>query len=187
MIPLRCFLVVSGLPGSGKSTLAQGLSVALDLPLLDKDDILGRLFESSGVGDIDWRRALSRKSDQILQAEALASRGAVLVSHWHLPGMPMDSGTPTSWLRELSDKVVHVHCRCDVALAVERFVQRKRHLGHLDGDKSPAEIRASIEQVAGFGQLGMQPSVDVDTSQPVRVNVVVSEVLEALRSWRSSE
>jgi hypothetical protein len=103
----RCFVVVSGLPGSGKSTLARTLAAALGLPLLDKDDILERLFESKGVGDVDWRRTLSRESDRILETEALASRGAVLVSHWQLPGMPRDPGTPTHWLEDRSAKVVH--------------------------------------------------------------------------------
>jgi len=49
---------------------------------LDKDAILERLFDASGLGDIEWRRALSRKSDLIFQMEAAALRGAVLVSHW---------------------------------------------------------------------------------------------------------
>jgi shikimate kinase len=91
----RRFIVLSGLPGSGKSTLAQQLAPALDLPLIDKDTILPRLFESKGAGDAAQRRTLSRESDAIFQAEAAAAAKAVLVSHWHLPGMPVESGTPT--------------------------------------------------------------------------------------------
>lgn len=177
----RRFVVVSGLPGSGKSTLGQRLAAALGLPLLDKDEILERLFESKGVGDVDWRRTLSRESDRILQSEALASGGAVLVSHWHLRGMPTDSGTPTHWLGELSAKVVHVHCSCDAALAAERFAQRKRHRGHLDSENSSSAIRARIEQVAAFGQLDIQPTVEVDTSQPVAMDGVLREVLQAFQ------
>ena len=78
----RCFILVSGLPGSGKSTLAQQLASALGLPLFDKDTILERLFESRGIGDGAWLRKLSRDSDRILDTEATASLGAVLVSHW---------------------------------------------------------------------------------------------------------
>jgi len=177
----RCFVVVSGLPGSGKSALGQRLAAALGLPLLDKDDVLERLFESKGVGDVDWRRTMSREADRILQAEAMASRGAVLVSHWHLPGMPADSGTPTQWLRELSVKVVNVHCCCDAELAAGRFVQRKRHPGHLDSEKSPSEIRAGIEQIAGFGRLDVQPGVAVDTSRPVSIDRVLRDVLQAFQ------
>jgi ABC-type cobalamin/Fe3+-siderophores transport system ATPase subunit len=185
----RRFVVVSGLPGSGKSTLAQQLAPALGLPLLDKDDILERLFESKGAGDADWHRTLSRESDRILQAEALASSGAVLVSHWRLPGMPMDSGTPTGWLGELSAKavarvvarVINVHCHCDTALAAERFVRRTRHPGHLDREKTPSQIRAGIQRLAGFGRLRIQPRVDVDTTQPVTLDGLLPEVLQAFQ------
>src|ERR1700754_1620515 len=58
----QCFIVISGLPGSGKTTLGRHPALALGLPLLDKDAILERLFESKGVRDLEWRRALSRES-----------------------------------------------------------------------------------------------------------------------------
>ena len=134
----KYFVVVSGLPGSGKSTLARQLAPALALPLLDKDNILERLFELKGTGDGMWRRALSRESDLLLQTEARASDGAVLVSHWCLPGMPLNSGTPTDWISELSNNVVNVHCVCEAEVAAERYARRKRHPGHLDSEKSHA-------------------------------------------------
>jgi glucokinase len=60
---LTPFVVISKLPGSGKTTLARRLAPALNLPVIDKDDILTRFFESKGIGDVAWRRALSRESD----------------------------------------------------------------------------------------------------------------------------
>jgi glucokinase len=170
------FVVVSGLPGSGKSTLARQLAQGLGLLLLDKDTILERLFDSRGIGDIEWRRALSRESDLVLQAEASTSDGAVLVSHWRLPGMPLNSGTPTDWLSKLSGKFVHVHCECPVELAAERFVHRKRHPGHLDDERSHEEILASIHEVARFGVLEIGRRIDVDTSRPLELDVVLREV-----------
>ncbi len=90
----RRFVVISGLPGSGKTTLARQLEPALRLPVIDKDEILERLFELKGVGDGVWRRMLSREADELLRAEATASsEGAILVSFWRQAGMPPDSGT----------------------------------------------------------------------------------------------
>jgi predicted kinase len=169
----RYFIVVSGIPGSGKSTLARQLAVALDLPLLDKDTILESLFELKGV---ECRRELSRESDVILQTEAMASEGAVLVSHWRLPGMPLNSGTPTEWLLQLSGRVVNVHCECPADVAAERFYSRKRHQGHGDHQKSRAEILSSIREVASFGPLSIGPRVDVDTSQTLDLDAVVREI-----------
>jgi len=177
----RCFILVSGLPGSGKSTLAQRLASVLGLPLLDKDTILERLFESVGTGDSAWRRKLSRESDQILQSQVTASLGAVLVSHWHLPGMPPNSGTPTSWLLQLSAKVVNVHCECEADLAAERFIRRQRHQGHLDSERSHSEIRATIRAAALLGRLNVGPRVDVDTSLEPDL-AVLNQIRKALEN-----
>jgi shikimate kinase len=45
----RPFVVLSGLPGSGKSTIGREIAAALSLPLIDKDDILARLFDGRGL------------------------------------------------------------------------------------------------------------------------------------------
>ena len=123
------FVLVSGHPGSGKTTLARDLAPLLGLPLIDKDDILERLFEAKGVGDAEWRRRLSRESDALLQTEAGQSTGAVLTSFWRLPGMPPDSGTSTEWLFDLSEIIVTVRCVCPAEIAAERFTRRTRHPG----------------------------------------------------------
>ena len=176
----RWFIVVSGLPGSGKSTLGKDLASALGLNLLDKDAILERLFDSRGTGGAEWRRALSRESDRILQADAAVSNGAVLVSHWRLPGMPLASGTPANWLLKLSARLVNVHCQCETEIAIERFLRRKRHPGHLDSERSEAEIRESIRDAANLGRLDIGPRIAVDTSQPPDLNLVLKEIRRAL-------
>jgi glucokinase len=183
----RSFIVVSGLPASGKSTLAEQLAPALGLVLLDKDAILERLFDSKGVGDAAWRRSLSRESDRILHAEATASNGAVLVSHWRSPGMAPDSGTPTNWLAELSACVVNVHCHCSPELAARRFIERKRHAGHLDADRSNAELLCTIGSVAALGRLDIGPRVDVDTSRQTDLDAVLCEVRRAIHRCNGSE
>jgi len=176
---LTRFVVVSGLPGSGKSMLARQLAPALDFPLIDKDTILKRLFESEGMGNAAWRRALSRESDVIFQAEATATEKAVLVSHWRLPGMPSDSGTPTGWLLEASYHVVNVHCVCDFAVAAERFLQRKRHPGHLDNEATYPEALASLRALERLKPLEVGQRVDVDTSGEPRLDAVARDIHDA--------
>jgi predicted kinase len=164
------------LPGSGKSTLAGKLAPALNLPHLDKDVFLENLFESRGTGDVAWRRALSRESDQLLQSRATESEGAVLDSFWHLPGMPADSGTPTEWLRNLSCLIVNVHCCCSIEVAAMRFLQRKRHPGHRDADLSFAEILARLQATARLGPLDIGPRIDVDTSGVPDLDLLVRDL-----------
>jgi len=172
----RPFLLVSGIPGSGKTTLAHRLGAALDMPVFDKDDILERLFETKGTGDAAWRRALSRESDEILVSEAEASSGAVLVSFWRLPGMAPHSGTPMGWLDSLDGRVANVHCVCDPAVAARRFLQRKRHPGHLDGEQSYLKVVASFRKLARLAPPEIRTRVCVDTSQELNITNLVREV-----------
>jgi predicted kinase len=173
------FVALSGLPASGKSTLAHRLSPLLGLPVIDKDAILERLFDSKGAGDAIWRRRLSRESDLLFQQEAQASGGAILVSFWHVARMPADSGTPTDWLTGLSGRIVEVHCACPPEIAAERFVRRKRHRGHLDR-ATYAEMLDSLRALPQSGALDIGPRIVVDTSREPDVEAVASAILRLL-------
>jgi hypothetical protein len=176
----RPFVFISGLPASGKTMLGRRLAPAMDLPLIDKDDILERLFELRGAGDKEWRRMLSRESDIILQREAMSSHGAVLVSFWHLPGMPTNSGTPTSWIAALSGQVVNVNCKCEPETAAERFLRRKRHLGHLDQEASYTELLTNFRELSRLGPIDVGQRVEVDTLREPELDAVVRDVRAAL-------
>ena len=174
-------MVVSGLPGSGKTTLARKLAPALSLPLLDKDDILEGLFETLGIGDADWRRRLSRASDEILQRLARNSSGAVLTSFWRNPEMSPLSGTPTDWIVSASRRIVEVYCVCDPQVAAMRFVNRRRHPGHLDSAKRVEDVLSGFRTLSATGPLGVGKVLRVDTVKEVDLNLVASEVKALLR------
>lgn len=46
-------IIVSGIPASGKSTIGRAVAAALELAMLDKDEILETLFSSRGVGNAE--------------------------------------------------------------------------------------------------------------------------------------
>jgi len=176
----RPFVLVSGLPGSGKTTLGRRLASALGLPLLDKDDILERLFESKGIGDAAWRRGLSRESDAILEREVGSSNGAVLASFWRVSGMPAESGTPIDWIAALSAQIVTVQCDCEPEIAGERFLRRTRHPGHLDSQTSYSDLLTNLQELARLEPLSIGTRIVVDTSAESDLDSVVRDVRTAL-------
>lgn len=175
---------MSGLPGSGKTTLGRGLARALDLPLLDKDEILEGLFDSLGIGDAEWRSRLSRAADEVLRRLAMESGGAILASFWRHPQSTSASGTPTAWLNSLPGPIIEVQCVCRPAAAAERFLSRQRHRGHLDEQKRYEDVVAHFNQLEALGHLGVGALIRVDTSVAADVEAVVMEVLASeIRDW----
>jgi AAA domain-containing protein len=182
----RRFVVISGLPGSGKTTIGRALAPLLHLALLDKDDILEQLYETRGVGDSGWRQGLSREADVALEHDTTASDGAVVVSFWRAAGMPDDSGTPTGWLRALSEQIAHLHCVCDPDIAARRFITRSRHPGHMDDARSADDVIASIRTLATLPPPDFGPRIDVDTSIATDVETLARIVNDTWPNLRLS-
>jgi chloramphenicol 3-O-phosphotransferase len=94
--------------------------------------------------------------------------------------MPSDSGTPTDWLDTRSHHVVNVHCTCELELAARRFVQRRRHPGHLDGNLSSAEVLVSLRKLTQLPPLDIGYRIDVDTSKEPNLTDIVRAIRGAL-------
>ncbi|WP_374709911.1 AAA family ATPase [Paraburkholderia terricola] len=169
------FVVVSGLPASGKSTLARKIATVLDVPCIDKDDLLERLFLTNAVSDPTQRRSLSRLADLELMESARRSRASVLVSWWRHPRSNADSGTPIKWLGELHGPVVEVHCFCTPEVAVERFLARERHPGHLDSRWSREQLLEMFHNQAAYGPIYPDSAICIPTDHLTDVGPMTDE------------
>ncbi len=186
MIIQRRFIVGSGLPASGKSTLAKQLAPAFGLPLYDKDDILEALFDTMGPVDADLRHRLSRASDRIMTTLVEQSCGAVLTSFWRNPGDDGSSGTPCEWLSQLSPSIVEVYCRCEPEFAVQRFLRRSRHPGHLDAGRNQQELLTQFRRVGERGPLGFGRVIVMDAATRQNTETLIDEITAVFAEYAAS-
>ena len=146
-------MLVAGWPGSGESTLAAGLATELGLPLLSKDEIKEALMDGLGRPEtVAESRQLGRAAVLAMLRVAAHCPGAVLDSTWFDYALPL--------ARSLPGHLAEVHCT--VPLDVARARTARRHAGHLDVDRTDAELWGEPVRPLGLG-----PVITVDTSTPV--------------------
>jgi gluconate kinase len=184
---MRRFVIVSGLPASGKSTVGQAIGSGLGLPFLDKDNFLETLFEGTPPSDAQGRNELSRLADASFRERAQSAAGGVLVSWWKHPRSLAESGTPTQWLNSLPGALVEVHCVCAPPVAVERFLARKRHSGHLDRLRSRSRLLVQFNRHASLGPLGTGSLVQVGTDRAADMSALLYRVNHAFESSRHAQ
>jgi hypothetical protein len=175
------FVVFTGLPASGKSAIGRCIAEALALPIFDKDDFLEALLRRSEVNDLVRRRELSRLADEEFRASALAQQEAVLISWWRHPRSVHESGTPSNWLPLLPGKIVEVHCSCSPIVAAERFVARRRHPGHLDAERSYAQLLDQFNEQVILGPLGAGVLIKIDTNERIDTEALLTKINSAFR------
>ena len=179
---MQHFVIVTGLPASGKTTVAVGVARALGWPHFDKDEFLEQLFDEEGVGDLHWRRGLSKRADLLLQHSALGVAHAVLSSWWCHPKSVGDSGTATGWLdNDAQIEVIELHCVCGAATASNRFLARKRHPGHLDERWSREQLAKSFMEQAALGPLFHKRVIELDTEVSVSPRAIQALADQVLR------
>ena len=123
------------------------------------------------VPDVPASRTIGRASVAALLAVAAEAPGAVLESVWH-------RGRATADLGNLPVSLVEVFCRCDPAIAAERYARRvgTRAAGHFDAERTIGELWNDdvARPVAGDW-----PVIEVDTSARVDVTSLVERIRAA--------
>jgi predicted kinase len=164
------FVLVGGWPGSGKTTLSRALAAELRLPLLAKDEVKEALADALGRPvDVAGSQRLGRAAVRAVLRVAQGCPSAVLDSTWFPEVRPL--------VQRLPGTLVEVRCVVDRELAHRRYYARAaaRHDGHLDLARTEDELWGRPPVPLGVGAL-----VEVDTSGPVEVAHVASQVLAAV-------
>ncbi|MEU0882823.1 AAA family ATPase [Lentzea sp. NPDC005914] len=165
------FVLVGGWPGAGKTTLATALGPRLGVPVLAKDEVKEALADGLGQpGTVSESRRLGRAAVLAVLRIARRCPGAVVDSTWFDYTRPLVAALP--------GPVVELRCVVPVEVARSRYYARAadRSAGHLDLERDEAELWG--EPVRPFG---VGPLVEVDTTGPLDLPMIVAEVLRAAR------
>ncbi len=166
----RLVVVVNGPPAAGKTTLARPLARLLEVALIEKDVIKEALFDSLGIGDVQWSRKLSAAAFNVMLDVAAQCPAVILDGNFRQEHRPA--------IEKLSDRPLEIYVTCSFEELVRRFAERRRsrHAGHPDLTES--ELRRAHERAPlGAGW----PTLHVSTDQPVSTEKLREFVLSTLR------
>lgn len=169
-------VVVTGMPAAGKTTIAETLSRDVALPLLSRDRIKERLYDTLGVGDVEWSGRLGRA------AFALLFDGArVLIESGHAVVLEANffRGTEQEFFSLPPHRVVQIHCAAPLDILVARYTERPRHQGHHDAEKVkelPSRFRSGAHEPLDLpGDL-----ILVDTTRRVDLDAIAERIRRRL-------
>ena len=147
MTPL--LIVVTGPPATGKSKVARELARGLRIPLIMKDELKERLYETFGGGD---------DLEPRIEAGALAILFSVVASQIDagvsvVAESNFDTRSDTKPFGRLCSerrvRILQIHCTKPPQHVEANFAERaasgRRHPGHEDEPGKAREVRADVE------------------------------------------
>lgn len=165
---MRGYVLIGGWPASGKTTLSRALARELDIAYLSKDEVKEALMDTLGEPvNVTESQCLGRAAVAAVMSAARGCPAAVIDSTWFPYAVPL--------VEALGGPFVEVRCQVELDVARERYRDRQRDEGHLDDQRSEDELWGEPVRPLGVG-----PLVIVDTTRPVDVSAVASQVRAAL-------
>jgi predicted kinase len=184
----RFLIIVTGPPASGKTTVSQRLAADLELPLLGRDAIKERLFDTLGWSDRAWSARVGAASYRLLYQtlELLLQTGRLFIVESNF-----SAAHDAPQLRNLCTyyqyRSLQLCCTAPIAVLNERYIRRTndgtRHAGHADSENIPnlrtdaAAATPDLLDLAGDYRI-------VDTTSEETLNYPV--LLEAIRQRLAS-
>ena len=150
-----------GLPGSGKSTLAAQLGAALGGLVLSKDTVKEALADAAGPA-VDGRVLGGVTMDVIWALSRAAADTVVVDSFWHRTRDIEFAGAGLQTVG--ADHAVEVRCQVPPEVARARYIRRRRHDVHADGQHLATDW---ADWATDATPLGLCPVLPVDTTRPV--------------------
>lgn len=160
-------IIVSGLPCTGKTTLARRLAAEVRLPLVHKDGIKERLFDTLGWSDRAWSRAVGGATYELLFyfTEVLLAAGQSLIVESNF--YPDHAARFLALQGQHPFRPLQVVCRTEGTVLWRRFQARsesgERHPGHVD-QQNYAEFRTTLLRGASAPLALDGPVLPVDTT-----------------------
>ncbi|MEJ7837722.1 MAG: AAA family ATPase [Thermomicrobiales bacterium] len=163
-------ILMAGMPGSGKSTVARGLGAAFDIPVIDKDVLLGSLLSSGIVED----QAQSASYDLLfaMATDLVVGQGVSVV---------LDSPGGTVFIVDSAERV----CRnggaklIPVLCSVDRGIRNERVASRTPTAAQPM----GVSRTPGFARQRFthlpDDRIDLDATGPV--NEVVATASASVR------
>lgn len=169
-------IIVTGMPGTGKTTLSESLSNQYKLPLISKDSLKERIFDTLGWSDKAWSLKVSSASHRIMDYlvdEQLKSGQSVIVESNFK--REIDSLRFNGIKSKHNCNIIQILCWAEGETVFRRFMERiengQRHQGHTE-DISTDEIRRIFVEANGRDEpLDIDgATVELDTTHPSSIS-----------------
>jgi predicted kinase len=166
-------IIVTGPPATGKTGIARRIAHRFHLPMLNKDNIKERLFDTLGwKEDPEWSRQLNSISLNLLyhlcEVQLAAGRAHIVESNFK---REIDTARFLTLALRYPFEPFQVQCVTQGEVLLERFKNRigKRHPGHVDhlifDYLTPTLLQGRQDSLDLNGTL-----VTIDTTDYARIN-----------------